>query len=185
MKKYDERPYVRILKESLTNRNLSFKARGLLTYLVGLPDDWVVNLNHLIGAGKDGRDSVRSAISELIEEGYINKVVQRDGHGRIVGKTFMVFERREDNPRLPLPKSGLPKSGKPTLVNRPLLKKDYTKDRSILKKDNTNNDPNPILGLGSVDPSFFDDYWKNCHQTTTNPKRDNATETQSQEDVPY
>ena len=60
-----------IPNEFLHSEGLSFKAKGLLSYLLSLPADWEVHISHLATASKDGQDSVSSGISELIDAHYI------------------------------------------------------------------------------------------------------------------
>jgi hypothetical protein len=57
--------------EFLHSSELSFKAKGLLSYLLSLPSDWEVHISHLATASKDGQDSVSSGIAELIEAKYV------------------------------------------------------------------------------------------------------------------
>ena len=53
--------------EFLHTDKLSFKAKGLLSYLLSLPSDWEVHISHLATASKDGHDSVSSGMAELLE----------------------------------------------------------------------------------------------------------------------
>ena len=57
--------------EFLHSDNLSFKAKGLLSYLLSLPSDWEVHISHLATASKDGHDSVSSGMAELLEACYV------------------------------------------------------------------------------------------------------------------
>jgi len=61
---------------------LSWKAKGLLGYLLSKPDDWKIRLNDLIQSSADGREAVRSGIKELEKQGYIVRHVTRDKLGR-------------------------------------------------------------------------------------------------------
>ena len=47
------------------NKNLTLKAKGLLSLMLSLPDDWNYNMQGLATLSRDGIDSVRSAIKEL------------------------------------------------------------------------------------------------------------------------
>lgn len=57
--------------EFLHSQELSFKAKGILTYLLSLPSDWELHVSHLSTISSDGRDGVYSGIQELIEAKYI------------------------------------------------------------------------------------------------------------------
>ena len=52
------------------NKNLTLKAKGLLSLMLSLPDDWNYNMQGLATLSRDGIDSVRSAIKELEHHGY-------------------------------------------------------------------------------------------------------------------
>ena len=58
--------------------NISWRARGILLYLLSKPDDWKVREQDIIKHGPCGRDAVRSAIKELKDAGYIQKVAIKD-----------------------------------------------------------------------------------------------------------
>ena len=55
------------------NKNLTLKAKGLLSLMLSLPDDWNYNMQGLATLSRDGIDSVRSAIKELEHHGYVER----------------------------------------------------------------------------------------------------------------
>lgn len=57
--------------EAVRDKRLSFKATGLLVFLLSLPDEWEPNSNHLASIKTDGRDSVRAGLRELEDMGYL------------------------------------------------------------------------------------------------------------------
>lgn len=117
-------PFVQIDKNALQDERLSWKAKGLLAYLLSLPDDWQIYINELKNHAKDGRDSTRTAMNELIKFGYIHRSFSdRDG-GKFTGFDYFVTEK-------PITKK--PKTEKPKSVNPTLLIRDNT------NKENTNN----------------------------------------------
>ena len=75
----------------LKDENLSWKGRGLLVYLLHLPNDWQIYLEDLKNRGIDGRDSTISGIKELMKNGYIRRTRKRD-KGRFVGYEYEVYE---------------------------------------------------------------------------------------------
>lgn len=81
----------------LRNANLSWKARGLLTYLLSLPPDWLVNLNHLTTQAPDGKDSLMTGFTELRKAGYIKAQRIRGEQGRYTGMEYLVY----DEPQAP------------------------------------------------------------------------------------
>ena len=76
----------------LQDPTMSLKAKGLYAYLMSLPEDWVLHQTELKRHFKDGRDSIRTAIYELIEKGYVTKVDTRNELGQIVDCTYTVYE---------------------------------------------------------------------------------------------
>ena len=81
----------KICNDVLRNKSLSLKARGLLCYLLSLPDEWNVNLAHLETiSDKDGRTSVISGMRELKQGGYLVRSIERD-NGVIVRHVWTVL----------------------------------------------------------------------------------------------
>lgn len=102
----------------LQDPNMSMKAKGLYAYLMSLPEDWVLHQTELKRHFKDGRDSIRTAVNELIENGYVTKVDTRNELGQIVDCTYTVYEE----PRISKENPGTEKpiAEKPTSVNPPI-----------------------------------------------------------------
>ena len=71
--------------------NLSWKAKGLHTYLMQLPEDWQVNLNDLKNRSRDGREATQSALNELQKAGLFERVVNREA-GRFQSVEYIVHE---------------------------------------------------------------------------------------------
>jgi hypothetical protein len=86
-------PYVMIDKRPLENRDLSFKAKGLLTYLLSRPDNWEIRLEDLIQRSTDGKAAVQNALKELEKEGYAYlAIVRTDDNSQIAGKRWTIYE---------------------------------------------------------------------------------------------
>jgi predicted transcriptional regulator len=92
IQKDKDNPYVMVNKESLNNTELSWKSKGLLTYLLSLPDNWKIYEDEIVKHAKDGKDSLKSAIKELIENGYIERERIRNPSGQLKGYTYCVYE---------------------------------------------------------------------------------------------
>ena len=108
----------------LQDKMLSLKAKGLLSYMLSLPDDWDYSLKGLTTGCRDGIDSVRSTVRELEASGYLRRSKVRDARGRIVDYNYEVFELPQKEPAedVPVPapdspSSENPTSGFPTLEN--------------------------------------------------------------------
>lgn len=92
VRKDKNNPYVMLNKTFLNDKQLSFKAKGLLSYLLSKPDDWIVYEGELAKASKEGRSSVRAAIRELIEAGYMERTRTRDEKGLLREMECNVYE---------------------------------------------------------------------------------------------
>lgn len=78
--------FVILDKSFLEDKRLSFKAKGILTYLLSKPDNWIVRVNELISASTDGEASIRSALKELEVCGYYKKYRVRTEDGSKIAR---------------------------------------------------------------------------------------------------
>ena len=128
-------------------KDMSLKAKGLLSLILSLPEEWDYTLAGLSMLCKDGKDSVRTALSELEDFGYVETARVRDEKGRLRGTEYVVYERpvsslpgkesadREadlEEPVLEEPALGKPMLEKPAL-EEPVLEKP-TLEKPILEK---------------------------------------------------
>lgn len=79
-------------KTCLSDTSLSWKAKGLHTYLMSLPDDWKVYMEDLNNRSKDGRESTRTAMHELIEHGFVVRTPHRKESGEVSGWDYDIYE---------------------------------------------------------------------------------------------
>ena len=89
--KSSDNPYVMIDRRPIDNPKLSFKAKGILTYLMSRPDGWEVSVADLIKRSTDGEASVRAGLKELKEAGHMRYTQSRKS-GRITGWLIEIFE---------------------------------------------------------------------------------------------
>lgn len=73
-------------------KRMSLKAKGLLSLMLSLPDDWDYSIAGLVTLSKDGKDSVMSALAELEEFGYLTRTRKTDKKGRFSGVEYQIFE---------------------------------------------------------------------------------------------
>lgn len=73
------------------DERISYKAYGLLCYLMGLPEDWGISVDHLASTKTDGRTAIYSAIDELIAAGYVIRVRVYE-KGRFVRMDYFVSD---------------------------------------------------------------------------------------------
>ena len=127
--------YTVMSNHHLKNRALSLKAKGLLSLMLSLPDDWDYTLQGLAHISLEKVDAVRKAIMELENEGYITRTRQRDEEGKLRGTEYIIREQ---------PISQKPMLGKPTLEN-PTLDKPTLENPTQL-----NNNKKIIIGKMKV-----------------------------------
>ena len=128
-------PFVQIDKRPLQNKKLSWKAKGILAYILSLPDNWQLYLNELKEHATDGRDSTSSGFKELIEAGYIVKSRIRKA-GQFKGFDYTVSDSPQTaSPKTENPKTVKPKTVKPKTENPQLIIID-NKDKDLKDKDN-------------------------------------------------
>ena len=108
--------------EWVKDPNLTLKAKGLLIYMLSLPDDWGFHMNELANHFDNGIDSIKSTMKELKDKGYVECKHLRDEKGRYMRWDYWIHER---------PKVNNPKVDNPKVDNPPLL--------STNKITNTNN----------------------------------------------
>lgn len=101
----------------LKDKRLTLKAKGLLAYMLSLPDDWVFYETELKEHSKDGRDSIRSALKELEKSGYLVRSQKREDTGKFGQKEWSV----SDEPSTENPTTVNLTTDNPTAENPPLL----------------------------------------------------------------
>ena len=122
------RNYSVISNVHLQDDSLSWKAKGLLSYLLSLPDDWQIYLEHLKNQSTDGRDSTRTGIKELLEKGYIERDFTRNEAGQIIGRDYIVLEKpTSDSPTSDYPTLDTPTLDTPILLNTKVNKNELIK----------------------------------------------------------
>ena len=157
------RGYTVMSNHHLRNKELSLKAKGLLSQMLSLPEDWDYTLAGLSLINREKIDAIREAVRELERAGYIVRSRERDAKGRLRGAEYVIYEQPQpptsdlptlENPTLDNPTQEKPTLDKPTLENPTQLNKDISrtdlpkKDPSIT--DLSSTDSIPIL---SPDPS--------------------------------
>ena len=139
--------YTVMSNHHLKNRALSLKAKGLLSLMLSLPDDWDYTLQGLAHISLEKVDAIRKAITELENEGYITRTRERDEQGRLRGTEYIIREQpisekptlekpTLENPILGKPTLDKPMQAKPTLENPTQLnKKIYNKNKSSMYEE--------------------------------------------------
>lgn len=85
-------PYCMISRYMLQDRNLSPKGKGILAYLLSLPNDWKFYHCQLMEALNIGEKCLNSGLEELIQAGYARRERIRDSKGKFTSYTYEISE---------------------------------------------------------------------------------------------
>ena len=119
----------------LRDRNLSNKARGLLSTMLSLPEDWDYTTRGLALICKDGVDSITAQLKELEQYGYLSRRRLRDENGRITDMEYVIYEEPHTaSPYTENPDMASPDMEKPRLENPAQINKDI-RNTEIQKTD--------------------------------------------------
>lgn len=86
------RDYTVMSNYHLRDKNLTLKAKGLLSLILSLPEDWNYTTRGLAAICKEGVDSIGAALRELESAGYLTRHRLRDRSGRISDTEYVVYE---------------------------------------------------------------------------------------------
>lgn len=139
------------------NPSLSWKAKGILLYLLSRPDDWEVYVAQLSKVGKDGRDGTATGLKELIEAGYILRTVDRDKNGKFAGYNYVV----SDEPEYLNTENGKSVNGK--TVNG-----ESENGKSVTTKKGSNQELKEVR----KEDNGFEEFWLKYHLVTGLSKTD-------------
>ena len=156
--------YTVMSNHHLRNKELTLKAKGLLSQMLSLPEDWDYTLAGLSQINREKIDAIREAIKELERAGYIVRSRERDEKGRLRGADYVIYEQPHteptpdlptlENPTLDNPTQEKPMLEKPTLENPMQLNKDIQKtDLPKKEKSNTDLSSNHSIPILSPNPS--------------------------------
>ena len=76
----------------LRDKTISLKAKGLLSQMLSLPDDWDYTLRGLAAINKESIDAIRTAVHELEAAGYVVRLRVRDKRGQLRSCEYFVYE---------------------------------------------------------------------------------------------
>ena len=151
--------YTVMSNHHLRNKELSLKAKGLLSQMLSLPEDWDYTLAGLSYINREKIDAIREAVRELERAGYIQRSRERDEKGRLRGTDYIIYEQPPnlDLPTLENPTLGNPTQEKPTLENPMQLNKDIQKtDLPKKEKSNTDLSSTDSIPIHSLNPLPYD-----------------------------
>ena len=122
----------------LRNKELTLKAKGLLSQMLSLPENWDYTLAGLSHINKESIDAIRTAVLELEKAGYIERAQGRDEKGKMTAITYTIYEQ----PQSPVLEN--PTSNKPTSENPMQLNKDIQNGLNTYSIPILSPDPSPL-----------------------------------------
>ncbi len=178
--------YTVMSNHHLRNKELSLKAKGLLSQMLSLPEDWDYTLAGLSLINREKIDAIREAVRELERAGYIVRSRERDEKGRLRGAEYVIYEQPQtptldlptlENPTLDNPTQENPTLEKPTLENPTQLNKDIQRtDLPKTEKSNTDLPSTHSIPILSPYPSPFGDAAEPQERKRTEAKSQSAVD---------
>ena len=118
--------FVTVHKSFIHDENLSWKAKGILLYLLSRPDDWQIYETELVRHSTDGLSGLKTGIKELEKVGYIQRTRKRDDKGRLKEYEYVVYEK--------------PNHIRFSNVGKTYVGKSHTTNNNSTNNKNTNNE---------------------------------------------
>lgn len=142
------RDYTVMSNYHLRDKNLSLKAKGLLSQMLSLPEDWDYTLAGLSYINRESKDAIRSAVNELEKAGYVQRRQTTDANGKFSVNEYIIHEcpvtpapslekPLSENPTTDNPSTGKPLSENPTQINT----KKTRKEKQNTDRANTDSIP--------------------------------------------
>ena len=130
------RDYTVMSNHHLRDMSLSLKAKGLLSLMLSLPENWDYTMKGLARICKDGIDSISGGIRELEEHGYLIRERVRGANGQLGSIEYTILEQ----PKEPTPAQEKPIRENPVQVN-PTLVTPVQEEPAQLNKEESSNYP--------------------------------------------
>ena len=155
------RGYTVMSNHHLRNKELSLKAKGLLSQMLSLPEDWDYTLAGLSLINKESIDAIRTAVWELEKAGYITRRQGRDERGKMTAIEYTIYEQPQqpglenpilENPTSATPSLDFPTTANPTPENPTQLNKDISRT-DLPKKEKTNTDLSSTHSIPILSPN--------------------------------
>lgn len=176
VKKVDK--FVVMSKNHLNNVGISWQAKGLLSYLLGLPDDWQAKVSDLKNRSTNGRDSTSNTVKELIKAGYIVRRRVQNKKGQFTGYDYTIYEE----PVNTKPDNGKPDNGKP--VNR-----ESDNGKGVTNKEPLNQAMNKLINEPTKDlktnVEFENSNSESASTSNYNPQNEFLNNLELESSTPY
>ena len=158
--------YTVMSNHHLRNKDLTLKAKGLLSQMLSLPEDWDYTLAGLSHINRESIDAIRTAVWELEKAGYITRRQGRDEKGKMTAIEYTIYEQPQppelEKPILENPTAGNPVLENPTTGNpmsenpMQIIKEEQKTNLSKKEKPNTDTQSTHSIPIHSPNPSPFE-----------------------------
>lgn len=146
----------------LQDKNLSFKAKGLLSYMLSLPDDWNYNINGLVANSKEGIKAIKNILKELQEYKYLTITKKKNNKGQFEYE-YEIYEKPE-YPFVAMDNVEVEKDILQNTNNKILNKKKTTKKKktntnkaNFTQREYTEEELNELVGFKNTNKSEISD----------------------------
>ena len=149
--------YTIMSNHHLKEKKLSLKAKGLLSLMLSLPDDWDYSMNGLVSICQENITAIKSTLDELKTFGYVEIIQKRSEKGGFFRWEYNIFENPIESqaPYIGFPSMDEPSMDEPSMENHPIYK-----DTKKLKTKEDKNLPAISSLKAKITPSMFDTFWK-------------------------
>lgn len=131
IKQKKKKNFTTIDNTCIRDERLSWKEKGIHTYLMSLPEDWKIFVSEIVKHSRDGKSALYSAIQTLESYGYIKRIRNRDKNGRFEETVYYVYEEPIDNVT--------PLSENPDVVNPDMVEPDTENQTQLITNILTTN----------------------------------------------
>ena len=144
--------YSIISNEILKRKDLSLKAKGLMSLILSFPDSWDLNINGLVAIVKESKNTIYTILKELNKKGYVDRERITDKSGKVVKWEMLVYEK---------PHTKKPDTKKPHVENCTQISTNNKTNTNIIK---INKEKFAISvfengTLNKIESENFIDYW--------------------------
>ena len=126
-------------------KEMSLKAKGLLSLMLSLPNDWDYSIAGLTTLSKDGKDSVMSALKELEQFGYLIRTRLTDERGRFAGYDYDIYEE-PTRPYSEIPQTDISETKNPPQINT---------NKQSIKEQNFDKEDKSLSAVENEQPNIF------------------------------
>ena len=133
--------YTIVSNVCVRDNRISLKAKGLMSLVMSLPNDWDFSIQGLSSIVKEGKSAIYTAINELKDFGYCRVISNRDDKGKIIGNDYTFFEEPcfdipyTENPYTENQDMDNPNMDNQDLENQPQINKDIKEIKTEIIKE--------------------------------------------------